>query len=86
MTTIKNTVQTVQPYLFFDGRCEEAIEFYRSELHADAALAGGKVSASGTVALAEVGLSIAHQKAPPLSVSAWPAEPKVSLPGPPVKV
>jgi PhnB protein len=25
----------VQPYLFFDGRCEEAIEFYRSTLGAD---------------------------------------------------
>ena len=24
----------VQPYLFFDGRCEEAIEFYRSALGA----------------------------------------------------
>ena len=22
----------VQPYLFFDGRCEEAIEFYRKVL------------------------------------------------------
>jgi PhnB protein len=25
----------VQPYLFFDGRCEEAIEFYRGALGAD---------------------------------------------------
>ena len=25
----------VQPYLFFDGRCEEAIEFYRSALRAE---------------------------------------------------
>ncbi len=25
----------VQPYLFFDGRCEEAIEFYRSVLGAE---------------------------------------------------
>jgi len=24
----------VQPYLFFDGRCEEAIEFYRSKIGA----------------------------------------------------
>ncbi|HRQ06225.1 MAG TPA: VOC family protein [Nitrosomonas halophila] len=24
----------VQPYLFFDGRCEEALEFYRSSLDA----------------------------------------------------
>jgi PhnB protein len=24
----------VQPYLFFDGRCEEAVEFYRSKLAA----------------------------------------------------
>jgi len=39
----------------------------RTEIHADAALAGGKVSASGTVALSDVGLSIADRKAPPLS-------------------
>ena len=25
----------VQPYLFFDGRCEEAIEFYRKTLNAE---------------------------------------------------
>ena len=25
----------VQPYLFFDGRCEEAIEFYRAKLGAE---------------------------------------------------
>lgn len=25
----------VQPYLFFDGRCEEAIEFYRKAVKAD---------------------------------------------------
>ena len=37
------------------------------EIHADAALAEGKVSADGTVALAGVGLSLPDQKAPPLS-------------------
>ncbi len=25
----------VQPYLFLDGRCEEAIEFYRNKLGAE---------------------------------------------------
>jgi PhnB protein len=25
----------IQPYLFFDGRCEEAVEFYRSALGAE---------------------------------------------------
>jgi len=25
----------VQPYLFFDGRCEEAVEFYRKALNAE---------------------------------------------------
>lgn len=25
----------VQPYLFFDGRCEEALDFYRSKLGAE---------------------------------------------------
>jgi PhnB protein len=28
-------VMLIQPYLFFDGRCEEAIEFYRSALGAE---------------------------------------------------
>ena len=27
----------VQPYLFFDGRCEEAIEFYRKTIGAEVA-------------------------------------------------
>jgi PhnB protein len=27
----------VQPYLFFDGRCEEAVEFYKSALGAEVA-------------------------------------------------
>src|ERR1700730_2205436 len=36
MTTTKSSsVHTVQPYLFFEGRCEEAIEFYRSALGAE---------------------------------------------------
>lgn len=30
-----NTRTLVQPYLFFGGRCEEAIEFYRSALGAE---------------------------------------------------
>jgi PhnB protein len=28
----------LQPYLFFDGRCEEAIEFYRDKLGAEVAM------------------------------------------------
>lgn len=28
----------VQPYLFFDGRCEEAIEFYRKTIGAEVAM------------------------------------------------
>jgi len=39
----------------------------KTEIHTDAALEGGKASADGTVALADVGLSIPDQKAPPLS-------------------
>ena len=27
----------IQPYLFFDGRCEEALEFYRGRLALSAA-------------------------------------------------
>ena len=33
MTATKNS-PVVQPYLFFDGRCEEAVEFYRKALGA----------------------------------------------------
>ena len=29
------TNPNVQPYLFFDGRCEEALEFYRRALGAE---------------------------------------------------
>lgn len=29
------TNRSIQPYLFFDGRCEEAIEFYRKALGAE---------------------------------------------------
>src|ERR1051325_4430408 len=34
MSTTKNN-RVIQPYLFFDGRCEEAIEFYRRALGAE---------------------------------------------------
>ena len=30
-----NPMAAVQPYLFFGGRCEEAIEFYRNALNAE---------------------------------------------------
>lgn len=33
--TTKNTTGVIQPYLFFDGRCEEALEFYRKNLGAE---------------------------------------------------
>jgi len=33
--TSKENAMQVQPYLFFDGRCEEAIEFYRTALGAE---------------------------------------------------
>jgi PhnB protein len=33
--TNNNPIQSVQPYLFFDGRCEEALEFYRTALGAE---------------------------------------------------
>ena len=34
MSTTKST-GVVQPYLFFDGRCEEAVEYYRKTLGAE---------------------------------------------------
>ena len=34
MNKTQAAAQQVQPYLFFDGRCEEAIEFYKSALGA----------------------------------------------------
>jgi PhnB protein len=33
-----NPTAMVQPYLFFGGRCDEAIEFYRKTLHAEVAM------------------------------------------------
>ncbi len=33
--TTNQSAETIQPYLFFDGRCEEAAEFYRSALGAE---------------------------------------------------
>jgi PhnB protein len=35
VTTAKGETMPVTPYLFFDGRCEEAIEFYRTKLGAE---------------------------------------------------
>lgn len=35
MTETKNSPKLVQPYLFFEGRCEEAIEFYCKALGAE---------------------------------------------------
>ena len=35
MTTTTTNTRAVQPYLFFDGRCDEALEFYRSALDAE---------------------------------------------------
>jgi PhnB protein len=32
---LKGDEMQIQPYLFFDGRCDEAIEFYRSSLGAE---------------------------------------------------
>jgi PhnB protein len=34
-TSRKDTIMHVQPYLFFDGRCEEAIDFYKKALGAE---------------------------------------------------
>jgi PhnB protein len=34
MDKTQAAAQQIQPYLFFDGRCEEAIEFYKSALDA----------------------------------------------------
>ena len=35
MTSLERIFMQVQPYLFFDGRCEEAIAFYRKTLGAE---------------------------------------------------
>jgi PhnB protein len=34
MKEAQSAAQQVQPYLFFEGRCEEALEFYRDALRA----------------------------------------------------
>ena len=33
--SLNNDQRTIQPYLFFNGRCEEAVEFYRGALGAE---------------------------------------------------
>src|SRR5712671_55374 len=33
-SSLKGDAMQIQPYLFFNGRCEEAVEFYRKELGA----------------------------------------------------
>jgi PhnB protein len=35
MNTTKQNARLVQPYLFFDGRCEEALEFYKKAIGAE---------------------------------------------------
>ena len=35
MTTTKPNARLIQPYLFFDGRCEEALEFYKKAIGAE---------------------------------------------------
>ena len=35
MTTMNTSALSVQPYLFFNGRCEEALNFYRDAIGAD---------------------------------------------------
>lgn len=35
MTTMTTSALSVQPYLFFNGRCEEALNFYRDAIGAD---------------------------------------------------
>lgn len=35
MTLAREAIMQVQPYLFFEGRCEEAIAFYREALGAE---------------------------------------------------
>jgi PhnB protein len=32
---VKETIMAIEPYLFFNGRCEEAIEFYKKALGAE---------------------------------------------------
>jgi uncharacterized glyoxalase superfamily protein PhnB len=62
MTTNRNYPgQTAQPYLFFDGRCEEAIEFYRSALGAEVTmLMHFKDSPESNTCAREVGNKVLH--------------------------
>jgi hypothetical protein len=34
LTLFRETIMYVQPYVFFNGRCEEALEYYREKLGA----------------------------------------------------
>jgi PhnB protein len=45
----------LQPYLFFDGRCEEAIEFYRDKLGAEVTMLTRFKDAPGPAGMARPG-------------------------------
>src|SRR5215813_10585369 len=57
MTTNKSSVQ---PYLYFDGRCEEAIEFYKSALGAEVDKLTRFKEAPGSMAPAGSGDKVMH--------------------------
>ena len=60
MSTKKNT-QIVQPYLFFNGRCEEALNFYRKAIGAEVtALVRFKDSPDPTMCVPGAGEKITH--------------------------
>jgi PhnB protein len=51
----------VQPYLFFDGRCDEALEFYRSKLGAEVtALVRFKDSPDPSMCVPDAGEKVMH--------------------------
>jgi len=60
MSTKKNN-QIVQPYLFFNGRCEEALDFYRKAIGAEVtALVRFKDSPDPTMCAPGAGEKIMH--------------------------
>jgi PhnB protein len=60
MATTKNT-PSIQPYLFFDGRCDEALEFYRRALGAEVTmLARFKDSPDPTMCAPGAGEKVMH--------------------------
>ena len=71
----------VQPYVFFDGRCEEALEFYRRALGAEVTMLM-RYKDSPDPAMVQPGTEnkVMHASVPSATPRSWPptVEPKAA--------